>query len=177
MKLGACVIAFGLAIVTMSWEQSGADNKSATDGGLYEARVSYSVQGATVKQEALLREAIQAMQPAVLPSRIVVEPHWKYLYATKIFRLHVPSGMASRMFTHLASRSIFIDADRCWSDECLLHCLAHELGHLERNSVSESDAEKTAARYRRNLRDAAHSRPDKRTADRLASQHEPFCQH
>jgi len=153
MKLGACVIAIGLA-TTIGWGQAATERKSI-NGALREA---YSIQGATVEQESLLREAVQAMRPVVLPSRIVFEPHWKYLYATKMFHLHVPAGMASQMFTHLASRSVFVDVDYCSTGECLSRCIAHELGHLEHRSASESDAEKAASIYRRNLRDATRKR-------------------
>jgi len=75
------------------------------------AGVTYAVQGTTPEREQLLRTQIQVMQPAVLPNRIVFVPHWQYLDATRIYRLHVPTGMTSRMFTHLPSRSVFIDSD------------------------------------------------------------------
>jgi len=99
------------------------------------------------------------MQPDVLPRRIVFVPHWKYLYAARMYRLHVPTGMASRMFTHLASRSVFIDTDRYGDDDSHGHWMAHELGHLAMNSSSEEDAEKAAAKYRRRLKEVRKRDP------------------
>jgi hypothetical protein len=115
---------------------------------------SYTIQGATPRQEALLRSQIQVMQPDVLPQRIIFVPHWKYLYAAKMYQLHVPTGMASLMFTHLASRSVFIDDDHYGNDDSLGHYMAHELGHLTANSADENNAEKAAKPYRRRLKDA-----------------------
>jgi predicted aspartyl protease len=53
---------------------------------------TYSVQGATPEREAVLRHQIQLMQPAVLPYRVHFVPHWQYVYAAKIYQLHVPTG-------------------------------------------------------------------------------------
>jgi len=117
----------------------------------------YTVQGATPEREAVLRRQIQVMQPAILPYRIRFVPHWQYAYAAKIYQLHVPTGMGSKMFTHLASRSVFIDEDRYLGEEWLGHWMAHELGHLATNSVREEDAEKAAREYRIRLR-AAHKK-------------------
>lgn len=115
---------------------------------------SYTVQGATPRQEALLRSQLQAMHPNIVPSRIIFVPHWKYLYAARMYRLHVPTGMASKMFTHLASRSVFIDDDYYGGDESLGYWMAHELGHLTANSANENDAERAAKPYRKRLKDA-----------------------
>jgi hypothetical protein len=115
---------------------------------------AYTVQGATPRQEALLRSQIQAMQPNIVPSRIIFVPHWKYLYAAKTYRLHVPTGMSSKMFTHLASRSVFVDDDYYGGDESLGYWMAHEIGHLAANSADENDAEKAAKPYRNRLREA-----------------------
>jgi hypothetical protein len=57
------------------------------------------------------------------------------------------------MFTHLPSRSVFIDRDRYASDDSLGYWVAHELGHLAANSASESDADKAARQYRKRLKD------------------------
>ena len=95
------------------------------------------------------------MQPAVYPYRIRFVPHWQYVYAAKIYQLHVPTGMGSKMFTHLPSRSIFIDEDRYLDEEWLGYWMAHELGHLATNSVREEDAERTAREYRIRLQAAA----------------------
>jgi hypothetical protein len=72
----------------------------------------YIVLGVTPEEEAVVREQIQIMQPSVLPLRVVFVPHWKYVDNLCIFRLRVPKGDISLMFTDLPSRSVFIDADR-----------------------------------------------------------------
>jgi len=72
----------------------------------------------------------------------------------RIFRLHIPAGYGSVMFTHLPSRTIFIDNDRYQGEKWLGYWMAHELGHLKANSAKESDAEKAAHELRRRLRDA-----------------------
>jgi hypothetical protein len=111
----------------------------------------FTVQGTTPDRERLLRTQIQIMQPDVLPNRIIFVPHWQYIYATKVYHLHVPTGYGSKMFTHLASRSVFIDTDSYGGDDWLSHWMAHELGHLEKNNADEHEAEKPAAKYRRRL--------------------------
>jgi hypothetical protein len=115
---------------------------------------SYTVLGATPDQEALVRGQICVMQPEVYPLRVLFVPHWKYIDTTRIFLLHVPAGYTSAMFTHLPSRSVFIDADRYVSNDSLGYWMAHELGHLAANSASESDADKAARQYRKRLKDA-----------------------
>ena len=115
---------------------------------------SYTVLGATPQQEALVRAQIRIMQPDVYRLRVLFVPHWKYVDTARTFRLHVPAGYSSAMFTHLPSRSVFIDSDRYVSDDSLGYWVAHELGHLATNSVSESDADKAAREYRRRLKDA-----------------------
>jgi len=114
---------------------------------------SYAVLGGTPEQEALVRSHIRVMQPVVYPLRVLFVPHWKYIDAARIFRLHVPAGYTSAMFTHLPSRSVFIDRDRYASDDSLGYWVAHELGHLAANSASESDADKAARQYRKRLKD------------------------
>jgi hypothetical protein len=111
----------------------------------------YLVIGATPAQEASLRSQIQVMQPEVLPLRVVFVPHWKYVDNARIFRLHVPTGYTSAMFTHLPSRSVFIDKDRYQGEAWLGHWMAHELGHLAANSAREEDAEKAASKFRKRL--------------------------
>lgn len=115
---------------------------------------SYTVIGATPAQEAALRTQIRLMHPEVLPLRVFFVPHWKYLDTARIFRLHVPTGYGSLMFTHLGSRTVFIDNDRYQGEEWLGHWMAHELGHLKTNSAKESDAEHAAREFRRRLEDA-----------------------
>ena len=115
---------------------------------------TYTVLGATSEQETLVRAQIRVMQPGVYPLRVLFVPHWKYLDAARAFHLHVPTGYTSKLFTHLPSRSVFIDRDRYVSDDSLGYWLAHELGHLAANSVSEKDADTAACEYRRRLKHA-----------------------
>jgi hypothetical protein len=93
----------------------------------------YTVFNATPTQEAALRTQIRLMHPNVLPLRVFFVPHWKYLAAARDFRLHVPTGYGSLMFTHLSSRTVFIDNDRYMGEDWLGHWIAHELGHLAKN--------------------------------------------
>jgi len=118
------------------------------------AASSYTVLGATPEQEALVRAQIRVMQPDVYPLRVLFVPHWKYIDTARTFRLHVPAGYTSAMFTHLPSRSVFIDSDRYVSDDSLGYWVAHELGHLAAKSASESDADKAAREYRKRLKSA-----------------------
>jgi hypothetical protein len=113
---------------------------------------SYAVVGATPEQEATLREQIGWMRPEVLPTRVIFVPHWKYLDNARIFQLHVPAGWASVMFTHLPSRTVFVDNDRYLGKEWLGHWMAHELGHLALNSPKEDDAERVAKKLRQALK-------------------------
>ena len=113
---------------------------------------SYAVLGATSEQEALVRNQIRIMHPDVYPLRVLFVPHWKYVDTARTFRLHVPAGYTSGMFTHLPSRSVFIDRDRYVSDDSLGYWVAHELGHLSANSASESDATQAARNYRKRLK-------------------------
>jgi hypothetical protein len=121
-------------------------NEASSPGSL-----AFTVQGTTPEREQLLRAQIQVMQPAILPTRIIFVPHWQYVYATKMYHVHVPAGMTSKMFTHLPSRSVYIDADLYRGNDWLGHWMAHELGHLATNSVKETDAEETARKYRKRL--------------------------
>ena len=115
---------------------------------------SYTVLGATSEQETLVREQIRIMQPYVYPLRVLFVSHRRYVDTARTFRLHVPTGYTSAMFTHLPSRSVFIDSDRYVSDESLGYWMAHELGHLAANSASESAADNAAREYRKRLKDA-----------------------
>jgi hypothetical protein len=135
----------------------GQDQKAAHQGSIALTRVSstegtaYTIQGTTLERERLLRTQIHAMNPLVLPKRIVFVPHWQYIYATKMYHLQVPKGMTSKMFSHLPSRTVYIDSDLYGGNDCLGYWIAHELGHLERNNADENQAEKSAATYRRRL--------------------------
>lgn len=112
---------------------------------------TYTVFDATPAQEATLRAQIQQIHPDVLPQRVLFLMHWKYLAAARDFHLHIPTGYGSLMFTHLPSRTIFIDNDRYLGEEWLGYWIAHELGHLVTNSTKEEDAEKAARDFRKRL--------------------------
>lgn len=129
-------------------------NVSATGAAAPVSSDGFVVIAATPTQEALLRAQIRVMAPDVLPSRIVFVPHWKYLDNARVMRLHLSTGYTSVMFTHLPSRTVFIDNDR-YMVGGLGHWMAHELGHLTTNSVREEDAEKAASVFRKRLREAA----------------------
>jgi hypothetical protein len=154
MKLPIGTALFFLGFAQVCWGQTnGSTNQVSNDTSvLTSSSNSYAVFGASPQQEALIRAQIQIMQPAVLPLRVFFVPHWKYVDNTRIFQLHVPTGYTSAMFTHLPSRTIFIDADR-YIDESLGYWLAHELGHLVTNSPKEQDAEKAAREFRKRLKD------------------------
>jgi hypothetical protein len=154
MKLLIGTALFFLGFAQVCWGQTnGSTNQVSNDTSvLTSSSNSYAVLGASPQQEALIRAQIQIMQPAVLPLRVFFVPHWKYVDNTRIFQLHVPTGYTSAMFTHLPSRTIFIDADRYVSDYSLGYWVAHELGHLATNSAKEEDAEKAAREFRRRLK-------------------------
>jgi len=156
MKLRIWTTLFSLTVAQLAWGQTSGNSKLVnTEGTAPEtSATSYTVIGATPKQEALVRAQIQVMQPDVYPLRVLFVPHWKYMETARIFRLHVPAGYTSAMFTHLPSRSVFIDSDRYVSDDSLGYWVAHELGHLAANSTRESDADKAAGEYRKRLKDA-----------------------
>src|SRR6266702_4066511 len=151
MKLAAGTVLFFLGFAQFSWGQTNgsAHLVSGDSSAPTPSPNSYVVFGASPQQEALVRAQIQIMQPAVLPLRVFFVPHWKYVDNTRIFQLHVPTGYTSAMFTHLPSRTIFIDAERYVSDYSLGYWVAHELGHLATNSAKEEDAEKAAREFRR----------------------------
>lgn len=146
-----------LALAAGGWGQTSGKSELGTDWVEAAGKTSataYTIHGATPRQEALLRAQIQIMQPDIFPRRVIFVPHWQYIYAAKMYHLHVPTGMASRMFTHFASRSVFIDIDHYGDDDSLGYWMAHELGHLAANSADENDAEKAAKPYRRRLKEA-----------------------
>ena len=116
---------------------------------------SYTVFSATPALEAARRAQIRSMHPDILPLRVFFVPHWKYLAAARDFHLHIPTGYGSLMFTHLPSRTVFIDNHRYMGEEWLGHWIAHELGHLATNSTKEGDAEKAAREFRKRLEDGS----------------------
>jgi hypothetical protein len=154
MKLRTWIVLLLLGFAQFGWGQTNRNSKLVSEE-VTAAKISansYTVLGATPGQEALVRNQIRVMQPAVHPLRVLFVPHWKYIDTARTFRLHVPTGYTSAMFTHLPSRSVFIDSDRYVSDDSLGFWLAHELGHLASNSTKEDDAEKAAREYRRRLK-------------------------
>ena len=137
--------AYSLSTAALVWQ----DRSPA--GGFFDLATS----GATPAQDALLRAQLRLMDPDVLPSRIVFVPHWKYLDDTRVMHLpRLPTGYTSAMFTHLPSRTVFIDAGRYIDGGWLGYWMAHELGHLATNSVSEDDAERAAKKFRMRLKAA-----------------------
>jgi hypothetical protein len=54
----------------------------------------------------------------------------------------------------LPTRTVFIDNDRIQGEQFLGYWIAHELGHLAANNVSEEDAEKAASALRQRLKAA-----------------------
>ena len=158
MKLALWLVLFFLATAAAAQTQTLSND------------ATYTVQGTTPEREAVLRHQIQLMQPSVFPYRIRFVPHWQYVYAAKMYHLHVPTGMGSKMFTHLASRSVFIDEDCYLGEEWLGHWMAHELGHLATNSVKEEDAERTAREYRIRLRAASKKNRSSGTANQPSSE-------
>ena len=156
MGLRIWITAFSLTLAQFAWGQTSSSAKLvSTEATVAEPSASgYAVMGATPGQEALVRAQIRIMQPEVYPLRVLFVPHWKYVVTARTFRLRVPTGYTSAMFTHLPSRSVFIDSDRYGSDQSLGYWVAHELGHLAANSASESAADKAAREYRKRLKDA-----------------------
>jgi hypothetical protein len=154
MKLAVGTVLLFLGFAQFSWGQTNVTTNpvSSEEPAPAPSTNSYAVFGATPQQEALVRSQIQIMQPAVLPLRVFFVPHWKYVDNARIFHLHVPTGYTSALFTHLPSRTVFIDADR-YIEESLGYWLAHELGHLVTNSAKEQDAEKAAHEFRKRLKD------------------------
>src|SRR5712692_4573307 len=158
MKLRIWTILFLLTLGQFAWGQASGNPKLATTA-LEASANSYTVIGATPEQEALVRAQVRVMQPDVYPLRVLFVPHWKYMDTARIFRLRVPAGYTSAMFTHLPSRSVFIDSDRYVSNDSLGYWMAHELGHLASNSTKEEDAEKAAREYRKRLKNARIETP------------------
>lgn len=134
---------------------------------------NYSIFGATPSQKAALRDQIRLMHPEVLPLRVFFVPHWKYLDNARIFQLHVPTGYTSLMFTHLPSRTVFIDNDRYLGEDWLGYWIAHELGHLAKNSSKEEDAEKAAHEFRKRLKEARAKLPQAQPPTPQDTEHQP----
>jgi hypothetical protein len=156
MRLRIWTTVFSLTLAQFAWGQTSGSTKpvKAEATAPQPSANCYTVLGATREQEALVQAQIRIMQPEVYPLRILFVPHWKYIDTARIFHLHLPAGYISAMFTHLPSRSVFIDSDRYVSDDSLGYWVAHELGHLAANSASENAADKAAREYRKRLKDA-----------------------
>jgi len=154
MRLRIWTTLFSVIIAQVAWGQTSGNAKlvNAEATAPEPSANSYAVIGATPGQEVLVCAQIRVMQPEVYPLRVLFVPHWKYIDTARTFRLHVPAGYTSAMFTHLPSRSVFIDSDRYVSDDSLGYWVAHELGHLAANSAREEDAEKAARAYRKRLK-------------------------
>jgi hypothetical protein len=154
VRLRIWVALFLLGISEFGWGQTNGSSTSISKEATASepSRNYYSVIGAMPGQESSVRSQIQHMQPSVLPLRIVFMPHWKYLDSARIFKLQVPTGYSSVMFTHLPSRTVFIDNDRYAGEDWLAYWMAHELGHLACNNNKEEDAERVAREYRMRLK-------------------------
>ena len=159
MTIGTFLLLFTLAQLSAAQTTGTANptstkSREATAAAVPESPAeSYAVFNATPTQEAALRAQIRVMHPEILPLRVFL-PHWKYLDAARTFQLHIPIGYGSLMFTHLPSRTVFIDNDRYQGEEWLGYWVAHELGHLKHNTAGESDAERGAREFRRRLKEA-----------------------
>jgi hypothetical protein len=153
-------VLFWLTMAQSAWGQTSESSALSTNSETTAVSTAdgYVVLGATPQQETLIRTQIHLMQPDVYPLRVLFVHHWNYVEAVRSFRLHVPAGYISAMFTHLPSRSVFIDADRYTNDDALGFWVAHELGHLAANNAKEEDAEKTARVYRKRLKHALKAR-------------------
>ena len=158
MKLATAALLMWLVLAGVSEAQTnGVSGQAPTAAAALvseRAAEGYTVKDATPSQEAALRAEIRQINPPVLPLRVFFLPHWKYLDTARAFQLHVPKGYGSLMFTHLPSRTIFVDNDRYQGEEWLGYWIAHELGHLAMNSAKEEDAEKAAKEYRKRLKQA-----------------------
>jgi hypothetical protein len=154
MKLRIWIALVSLAAAQFSWGQTNGISTPTTAENAALDSGTLDVIGATAEQEASLRSQIQIIHPEVLPLRVLFVPHWKYLKAARTFQLHVPTGFGSLMFTHLATRTVYIDNDRYMGTDWLGHWIAHELGHLASHSAKEQDAEKVAREYRKRVKDA-----------------------
>lgn len=154
MKLGiwAALLFLGLSQSSLGQTKAQVDSVSAKEQPAESSANVCAVMGATASQEASLRAQLEIMQPSLLPLRIVFVRHWKYIDTARTFQLHVPTGYTSAMFTHLASRTTFIDSDRYQGEDWLGYWMAHELGHLASNSTKEDDADRAAREYRNRLK-------------------------
>lgn len=172
MRSGPRLFLLWCFISPLAWAQVPAQSAPCNEGDkVPEGCTVTTFQGAGPAKEALIRREIEIVQPKIVPLRVIFLPHWKYLYTAKMFQLHVPTGMSSLMFTHLASRSVFIDEDRVTSDEGLVYWMAHELGHLASNSTREVDAEIAAAPYRARLKATGNGKPLSATARSSSETH------
>lgn len=156
MKLGFWLTLVLLGSAQVNWAQTtgNADSGGTKDAVAEPSPSGYTVFGATPEQEATLRSQIRIMHPDIAPLRVFFVPHWKYLDAARTFHLHVPTGYGSLMFTHLPSRTVFIDNDRYQGEGWLGYWIAHELGHMKTNSIKESDADRGAREFRKLLEEA-----------------------
>src|SRR5467141_3390273 len=114
MKLRIGTVLFLVTIAQVAWGQTSTNPKLVNaEATSPEPSVNnYTILGATSEQETLVRAQIRIMHPDVYPLRVLFVPHWKYVDTARTFRLHVPAGYTSAMFTTLPSRTVFIDIDR-----------------------------------------------------------------
>src|SRR5260370_17507534 len=103
MRLRMSTVRLLLGFAQFSWGQTKGNSKwvSAEATASEASANSYTVLGATPKQEALVRAQIRVMQPDVYPLRVLFVPHWKYIDTARPFRLHGPAGFTTPIFTPL----------------------------------------------------------------------------
>ena len=77
MKLRIWSVVLWLGVAVVGWGQVHEDAR--LNRTIETSATAYTIQGAKTRQEELLRNQIQTMQPDVLPRRIVFVPHWEYL--------------------------------------------------------------------------------------------------
>jgi hypothetical protein len=158
LTIWTTLLFMGVSQVSLEQTNARANPVSGKEAPAAPPANNYAVIGASPIREAYLRGQIEIMQPTVRPLRIVFVPHWKYIDAARTFQLHIPPGYTSAMFTHLASRTTFIDSDRYQGEDWLGYWMAHELGHLATNSTKEGDAERAAREYRNRLKQSLQAK-------------------
>lgn len=158
LAIWTTLLFFGFSTFSSGQTNAQANAVSQREKSVESSANDYAVIGATAIQEASIHAQIEIMQPSVRPLRIVFVPHWKYVDTARTFQLHVPPGYTSAMFTHLASRTTFIDIDRYQGEDWLGYWMAHELGHLATNSAKEGDAERAAREYRNRLKQSLQAK-------------------
>ena len=92
MRLRTWTTLFLVTIAQSTWGQTSTNPKLVNgEATSPEPSVnSYTVLGATSKQEALVRAQARVMQPNIYPLRILFVLHWKYIDTAKAFASMCP---------------------------------------------------------------------------------------